>query len=67
MVNQCDFTHIVVPLMRCADALLGGVTVVAIRAQIHARHEHKRDWIVDTVFRTADADVPVLKWLTHNL
>jgi hypothetical protein len=36
-----DFAHIVVPLMRRADALLCWMTVVSARAWIHRSHKHK--------------------------
>ena len=36
-----DFAHIIVPLMRRADALLRWVSVVTARARIHRSHEHK--------------------------
>ena len=66
-IKARDFPHILMPLMRCADALLSGMSVVAARARIHRRHEHKRCWIVDAIFCTADADVAVLKRLPHHL
>ncbi len=62
-----NLAHILMPLMRCADALLRWMSVEATRTRIHRSHKHKRGGIVNAVFRSADADVPVLKWLAHNL
>ena len=36
-----NLAHILMPLMRSADALLGGVSIVSARAWIHACHKHK--------------------------
>ena len=52
--------------MRGADALLGGVSVVAAGAGIHRRHKHKRRGIVDAVLGATDAYVAVLQRLPHH-
>ena len=62
-----NLAHIVVTLVGRADALLGGVAVVAARARIHRCHEHERGGVVDAVLGTADADVAVLQRLPHHL
>ena len=60
-----NLAHVVVALVWRADALLGGVAVVAARARIHARHEHERGGIVDAVLGARNRDVAVLQRLPH--
>ena len=42
-----NLAHILMPLMRRAYALLGGVSIVTTRARIHRSHKHKRGRVVD--------------------
>ena len=62
-----NLAHILMALVRRADALLCWVSIVSARAWIHTRHEHERGGIVDAVLGSADADVAVLQRLTHHL
>jgi len=62
-----NLAHILMPLMRSADALLGGVAVVATRARIHRCHEHERGGVVDAILGARNRDVAVLQRLPHHL
>ena len=49
-----------------ADALLGGVAVVATRARIHACHEHEAGGIFGAILCSRNSDYAVFQRLAHD-
>ena len=61
-----DAAEVALHLQLCACAVFRRVVVVAARAWVHGCHKHESSRVIDGVFGTGDADVPVFKRLTEH-
>ena len=64
--RSTDLGEIALNLSGRADAVVGGVAIVAAGAGVHGGDEHKTAGIVDGVLGTADGDVTVFEWLAEH-
>ena len=62
-----DFVHVTLYLAGSADAMMGGIAIVAAGTGVHGGDEHERAGVLHVVFGTADGDDPVFQRLTHHL
>ena len=64
--RSADLGEIALNLAGRADAVVGGVAIIAAGAGVHGGDEHKTAGVVDGVLGTADGDVAVFKRLAEH-